>query len=53
MVGVNCAAIPEALLESEFFGHKKVAFAGATEKRIGKFEEANGSTIMLDEISQM
>jgi DNA-binding NtrC family response regulator len=52
-IAVNCAAIPENLLESELFGHEKGAFTGAAEKRIGKFEQANGSTILLDEISEM
>lgn len=53
MIAVNCAAIPENLLESEMFGHEKGAFTGASERRIGKFEEANQSTILLDEISEM
>ncbi|HUZ72632.1 MAG TPA: sigma-54 dependent transcriptional regulator [Stellaceae bacterium] len=52
-ISVNCAAIPENLLESELFGHEKGAFTGAIARRIGKFEEANGSTLLLDEISEM
>jgi DNA-binding NtrC family response regulator len=53
LVKVNCAAIPETLLESELFGHEKGAFTGAHQARTGRFEEANGGSIFLDEISEM
>ena len=52
-ISVNCAAIPENLLESELFGHEKGSFTGAMARRIGKFEEADGGTLLLDEISEM
>ncbi|AVX20646.1 MULTISPECIES: sigma 54-interacting transcriptional regulator [Carboxydocella] len=52
-IKVNCAAIPDSLLESEFFGHEKGAFTGAVKTKLGKFELANGGTIFLDEIGDM
>ena len=53
MIAVNCAAIPEELIESELFGHVKGAFTGATDNKKGKFDLANGSTLFLDEIGDM
>jgi DNA-binding NtrC family response regulator len=53
LVAINCAAIPDSLMESELFGHEKGAFTGASEKKIGKFEFANQGTVLLDEIGEM
>ncbi len=53
LIKINCAAIPEPLLESELFGHEKGSFTGANAMRLGRFEEADGGTIFLDEISEM
>jgi DNA-binding NtrC family response regulator len=53
MITVNCAALPLSLIESELFGHEKGAFTGAGQRRIGKFEQANGGTIFLDEVGEL
>ena len=53
LVNVNCAALPAALIESEFFGHERGAFTGATDRKIGRFEMADGGTIFLDEIGDL
>jgi DNA-binding NtrC family response regulator len=53
LVKINCAAVPASLIESELFGHEKGAFTGAVERRIGRFEQANGGTIFLDEIGEI
>lgn len=53
LVAINCAAIPENLLESELFGHEKGAFTGATTRKTGRFEQAHGSTLLMDEIGEM
>ena len=53
MISVNCAAIPEPLIEAELFGHVKGAFTGATQDRAGLIESADGSTLFLDEIGEL
>lgn len=53
LVRVNCAAIPETLMESEFFGHEKGAFTGATARREGRFAQAQGGTMFLDEVGEL
>jgi len=53
MVAINCASIPENLAESEFFGHEKGSFTGASSRRVGKFEQASGGTLFLDEVGEL
>ncbi|MCP5120059.1 MAG: sigma-54-dependent Fis family transcriptional regulator, partial [bacterium] len=53
MVAVNCASIPETLLEAELFGHERGAFTGAVQRRVGKFEFADGGTLFLDEVGEL
>src|SRR6202043_1238855 len=52
-IAINCAAVPETLLESELFGHERGAFTGAESRRIGRFEQADKGTLFLDEIGDM
>src|SRR5580704_16473753 len=53
LVAINCAAVPDGLLESELFGHEKGSFTGADSRKMGKFEQAHQSTFLLDEVSEM